>query len=217
MAKGFGFTSYIVDNDKIFERAIKQAKKKIGNLKPALEEIGLEFLKSRRAIFTLKSPGQYPDLSTKPFTAFWPNILGIGARYEGGYKQYKQINFGLTYPILKVTGDLERSITSRGASGNRFKVDNESVTIGTKVPYAKYHQSDKPRKKIPLRKFLFIGPEAPKFAKGPLAGFPEAALLSLETFVLRTMGATIEEATGTAPVIEVTPDGRTKITAKDIK
>jgi phage gpG-like protein len=217
MAKGLGFTSYIVDNDQKFQRALELAQKKLKDLTPILDVIGADFLKSRKAIFGLSSPGQYPDLSTKPFIAKWPNVRGYGAFYAGGYKQYKQENFGLTYPILKITGTLEASITKRGAKGNIYNNSNNTLSIGSNIPYGVYHQSDAPRKKIPLRKFLFIGPEAPRFAKGDaLKGFPERTLRNLRLFILRSSGKSIEQITGTAPVIDVTPEGE-NITSGDIK
>lgn len=204
MAGPLGFTSYEVENDKKLARALKTAAKKLGNIETPLRKIAADFRKSRKAIFALKSAGQYPDLSTKPFRAWWePEESGLNKLWTGGYKEYKEAKWGFAYPILKQTGRLEKSLTQRTHPEHIERINIDEMEIGTAVPYGVYHQSDEPRTKIPLRKFLFIGPEAPKFAKGdPLKGFPERALNTIEKHVLRQTGKTIEEATGVKPRIK---------------
>ena len=161
------FTSYSVDNDKRFEKALRKAAKELGDLRAPLKLISNDFYVGQAAIFKLKSQGQYDDLSTKPFVAKWSMDNGKKIRpgfYPGGYKEYKTVNWGFAYPILRRTGRLESSITTPSSAESINVIEKFSLTIGTKVPYAKYHQSDGSRKKIPLRKFLFIGPEAIRFA-----------------------------------------------------
>lgn len=48
--------------------------------------------------------------------------------------------------ILQDTGRLRQSFTMRAT--------NSSVTVGTAVPYAVYHESDAPRKVLPRRRML---------------------------------------------------------------
>lgn len=55
------------------------------------------------------------------------------------------------HPILVRTGRLEASVEQRGASGNVYEVGANSLTIGTTVPYAVYHNSSAPRKHLPRR------------------------------------------------------------------
>ncbi len=43
--------------------------------------------------------------------------------------------------ILRATGTLFRSLTSQGAKGAVFDFDETSVTMGTSIPYAEYHQT----------------------------------------------------------------------------
>jgi phage gpG-like protein len=50
--------------------------------------------------------------------------------------------------ILQDTGRLRNSIVNDSSS--------KGAEVGTNVEYAKYHDSDKPRKKLPQRKFLWI-------------------------------------------------------------
>lgn len=176
MADSPGFVSYSIDNDKRFRNAIDRAKREISDLTIPLRQIGDDFYKSEQVIFDLKSPGQYPDLSEK-------------------YKIAKKKKAGFVYPILKRTGRLAESVLAPDAPDAIFNIiDKDTLIIGTKVPYGVYHQSDDPRKKIPLRKFLFIGPEAPRFAFGPLQGRAERWLNILNSFVLAKAGLVGEVA-----------------------
>lgn len=177
-----GFTSYVIENDLKFARAMERAGKQAKDLKVPLTMIMKDFYKSRTAIFALKGPGQYPDLSPK-------------------YKARKERAVGFAYPILKLTGALEESVTGQGNPGNVTRIEPQSLEMGTTVEYANYHQSDESRKKIPLRKFLFVGSESVKFANSLVSGFPERALNTLNTYVLRQMGKNIKEATGVEPTI----------------
>jgi hypothetical protein len=53
--------------------------------------------------------------------------------------------------ILHRTGDLERSLTS-GSDPNSVKIETrKKLTLGTRVPYAIYHQSLEPRTRLPRR------------------------------------------------------------------
>jgi phage gpG-like protein len=165
-----GFTSYSIDNDKAFRSAIARAKQEISDLTIPLKQIGADFYKSEQAIFKLKGPGQYPDLSEK-------------------YKDQKKKKAGFVYPILRRTGRLEESVTDPSSSEAIFDIiQKDTLIIGSRVPYGIYHQSDAARSKIPLRKFLFIGPEAQRFAFGPLQGRAERWLNILNSFVLKKMG-----------------------------
>lgn len=54
------------------------------------------------------------------------------------------------HPILRRSGDLERSVTSR--SGDTILVQTPTYfAVGTAVPYVVYHQSRAPRKRLPRR------------------------------------------------------------------
>jgi len=200
MTGPLGFTSYEIENDKEFARALSRAAKIVGNLETPLRQIGADFRKSRKAIFALESAGQYPDLSSRPLNAFWERDPKLRrAALRGGSKAYKFAKFGFAYPILKQTGRLEDSLTRAGHPENISNINVDEAEFGTKVPYGVYHQEG--TKRIPVRKFLFIGPEAPRFAKGDaLKGFPERALKTLEAYVLRQTGLSIQEATGVAPI-----------------
>jgi len=132
------FTSYIVDNDRAFADALTRLAAVTDDFRIPLGLIGGDFYKSERIIFQLKGPGLYQDLSPK-------------------YKSRKQRMLGFAYPILVGrTKRLSESMLGPDARDSVYELGKDSLTLGTETPWAIYHQSDRPRRKIPLRKFLFI-------------------------------------------------------------
>lgn len=202
MAGPFGFTSYELVNDDRVSEAMKRAREVTSNLSIPFAQIALDFQKSRKAIFALKSAGNYPDLSVKPFYAWWEKKgTPLRRQFDGGYKEYKEAKYGFAYPILKATGRLESSVTNKSDPDNITRITPLSLEMGTSVPYAVYHQSDLERKKIPLRKFLFIGPESTSTASSELSGFPTRVLNTLNSFVLRQLQKSMKESTGVEPKV----------------
>ncbi len=171
MADSPGFTSYSVDNDKAFRNSLNKAYQATGDLTIPFTLIAADFYRSQAAIWKLKSPGLYPDLSES-------------------YKPRKLKKAGFLYPILKLNGYLEVAASVQGGPGNITRITPKDLTLGVderSVPYAIYHQSDAPRKKIPLRKFLFIGPEAPRFANSEQQGRLERWIGILNGFVIQKL------------------------------
>jgi phage gpG-like protein len=168
-----GFTSYSVDNDRKFRDALARAAEQVQDLRIPLTLITKDFFRSQRSIWALKSPGQYPDLA--PST-----------------KRQRVLHGQPLYPILKRTGALERSMTDpTDPNAVAEIVGKQGLILGTKVEYGIYHQSDRPRSKIPLRKFLFIGPEAPRFASSEQIGRLDRWMNILNGYVtekLRALG-----------------------------
>lgn len=159
------FTSYSLDNDKKFANAVDRALKSTKSLKIPFTLIANDFYKSEKVLFSLGSAGQYPDLSESTKKA----------KSRGGRSPY---------PILVRSGILRDSMLSGTAPGSVLQIGDRSMVLGTNVEYGIFHQSDRPRRKIPLRKFLFIGPEAPKFAKSEQTGRLERWLNIMNDFVL---------------------------------
>ena len=145
------FTSYSVDNDKRFQRAIDSAFRKSNDLRIPLGFVSRDWYKSEKAIFILTTRGQYPPISEP-------------------YGTQKEEAIGFKYPLLVRTGRLSDSLLDPNAVEAIHNLGKASLEIGTETPYAIFHQSDKARSKIPLRKFLFIGPEAPRFANNDQIG-----------------------------------------------
>ena len=147
------FTSYSVDNDKKFRGALKKASEVSQDLRVPFGLILKDFYKSEQAIFKLKGPGKYP-----PFK---------GAKDVDGKTRYQKAKVkavGFDYPLLVRTGALSASVLGPNNRGSIANIAPLSLIFGTSIKYGIYHQSDDARSKIPLRKFLFIGPEAPTFA-----------------------------------------------------
>lgn len=155
------FTSYEVDNDKKFVNQIKRLSKVTDNLAPAFGEIARDFFKSNIAVFNNK-PGLYPDYISR-------TTGKTGA--DTPYAKRKLKLYGRVYPMLVASGKLRDSLTEPTAPNTDtiLSIGKKSLIMGTNAMNSKgtryplFHQSDKPRKKIPLRKFLFIGPEAAKY------------------------------------------------------
>ena len=154
------FTSYSVDNDKRFRNALKKASEVTQDLRVPFGLILSDFYKSQQAIWKLKGPGKYP-----PFKG--PKDPKTG---KTKYQAQKIKKVGFDYPLLVRTGALAASLSGPNNKGSVSKITNLSLIFGSSISYGIFHQSDEPRKKIPLRKFLFIGPEAPRFASSDQIG-----------------------------------------------
>lgn len=139
------FVSYEIENDREFQSAIDKAIKQIGSLKAPFKQISNDFYRSEKAIFRLKSQGQYPDFKNEES------------------RQSKERAVGFDYPLLKRTGRLMRSVTEPDEEGSINEITDLSLTIGTNIKnkkgymYPAVHQFGS--KHVPMRKFLFIGAE----------------------------------------------------------
>lgn len=201
-----GFVSYSVVADKAFVAQLERAKSVCDDLRIPFGQIVKDFHRSEKAIFQLKGPGQYPDFKGKKVKETWKTPGNPAMRTRAGeltaYQNFKKRAAGFVYPLLKFSGKLEDSVTGEG-SGSIVEIGKQTLAIGTSVRYGVYHQSDDTRSKIPLRKFLFVGPESVKYASNKdLTGRLERWNNILNTFILRKMGATLGEATGSSKVGE---------------
>lgn len=71
------------------------------------------------------------------------------------YAGWKEAHFP-GQPILQRSGNLERSLTT-GSDPNSVKIEErKTLTLGTRVPYAIYHQSIAPRTKLPRRPEIML-------------------------------------------------------------
>ena len=172
-----GFTSYSVANDAAFKAGLNRALEECTDLRIPYGLILKDFYRSERAIFTLKGAGQYPDFKGEK----------VGDTGKTRYQLRKLKDRGFEYPLLKSSGKLEKSVTTPNSEGSIANITKLSLVFGTQIPYAIYHQSDKPRNKIPLRKFLFIGPEASRFANSDQQGRLQRWLGMLNDHVLKSI------------------------------
>ncbi len=154
------FTSYEVDNDKAFRKSLERAAEFSQDFRVPFGLILKDFYKSQQAIFKLKGAGKYPVFkgAKDPKTGH--------TRYQA--EKIKKVGFD--YPLLVRTGALAASTLGPNNPGSISKITELSLTFGSSIPYGIYHQSDEPRSKLPQRKFLFIGPEASRFATSEQMG-----------------------------------------------
>jgi phage gpG-like protein len=155
------FTSYSVDNDKRFRNALKAASESIDDFRIPFGSILRDFYRSQQAIWKLQGPGKYPPFQSKNMKE---------GQNKTPYQLQKIRKYGFDYPLLVASGRLAASLSGPNNPGSVAVISRLSLIFGSSVAYGMYHQSDEPRKKIPLRKFLFIGPEAPRFATSDQVG-----------------------------------------------
>lgn len=149
-------TSYIVSNDKDIVAALSRLEKTVSDFRIPFGLMAKEFYKTNKKIFQLKSKGLYPD-----FGGFNP-LREVGffdgkpetARSRA--KRLKKKEVGFVYPLLFRTGRIASSLLNPSDPEAVYKLDKKNLMLGTDVPYAIYHQSDKPRKTLPQRKVVFI-------------------------------------------------------------
>ncbi len=170
------FTSYSVDNDLRFRNAIKKASEVSDDLRVPFGLILRDFYKSQQSIFKLKSAGKYP-----PFKG------ALGKDGMTDYQRSKKKAVGFDYPLLMRTGRLAASLLGPSNPGSISSITKLSLAFGTSIPYGIYHQSDDARPKMPLRKFLFIGPEAPRFATSEQMGRAERWLGYIGDHIARSL------------------------------
>lgn len=168
-------------NSEQYDKAVQEALKNVKTLKPVFIQIAREFYKTNRAIFTLQSAGKYTDFKGKR-----------GRDGMTAYQRWKNKRVGGNgYPLLKLSGRLEKSITQQGGEAIT-EIGDKSVVIGTWVPYGKFHQQPNGRGKgiIPYRPFLFLDPATTAVAPdGSLSRRSEAWVRMINQYVARSMKA----------------------------
>lgn len=163
-----------IENQKAFAEQLDRLGKVTNDFRIPFRIIASDFYRSQRQLFTLQSKGLYEDLSDK-------------------YKPQKQRVVGFIYPILVgKTRDLANSTLSKDHRYSIFSLYRQELTIGTSVPYGKYHQSDKPRTKLPQRKFIFItGGTGDKSKDSGIYGRRERWLFIIDTHIKQLISGEI--------------------------
>jgi len=158
-------TSYIIENDKAFKQAIDRLAKATDDFRIPFGLIAKDFYRDNKKIFSLKGPGLYPDLSEQ-------------------YKKTKKRQVGFIYPMLVKSGELAASLLKPNASGSVRTLRKDSIQLGTNTPYAKFHQSDAPRTKLPQRKVVFIDGGPLESSKGAsTSGRRERWIAIIDTYI----------------------------------
>jgi phage gpG-like protein len=122
------------------------------NLKPAMERIGVIMRGAVRQQF-LSEGTHGSGGSTFAAAASGATFGSGGVAWEplaASTVQYKALH-GLDPRILRATTDLYKSLTVKSDAQHIERASEDSLRFGSLVPYAVYHQSSKPRTKIPFR------------------------------------------------------------------
>lgn len=145
---------FVIQNQIDFERALDRLGKTTNDFRIPFRLIASDFYRSQKKIFKLKTEGLYPPLGG--FNANQVNEFGVTKRQLAEDRKERRTGRS-AYPLLwGETGDLKDSTLSATHPNSIFFLGNRELVIGTNVPYGKYHQSDRPRTKLPQRKFIFI-------------------------------------------------------------
>ena len=172
------FTSYSIANDQEFEAKIDEALKAGTRLRTAFKLISADFFKSQQATFS-NSPGLFPD--------YIDRVGGTSGANTPYAKRKIAEGSGNPYPMLVRSGRLRDSLTGNGTGDTINAFNDRSLVIGTKVEYGKFHQSDDTRTKLPLRKFLFIGPEELQFSQDEQKGRPQRWIAIIDAEIKRQL------------------------------
>lgn len=130
---------FAIDNEAEFSRQLERLGELTSDFRIPLNLIANDFFRSQKKIFTLRSAGRYPELAQSTID-----------------QKERLLGKGNAWPILFRTGRLAKSTLSRNHPESGFYIGTQELVLGTKVPYAIYHQSDAPRSRIPLRKVVFL-------------------------------------------------------------
>ena len=164
-------TKIEVDPGKVWQKALKEAQRKVKDLSPVLDIIGRSWFQSNKAIFDISNgPGKWADLKEST-------------------KDKKERYLGFIYPVFRgATQHLEGSITQFGAPGSIMQIKNgNELSVGTSVAYAEFLQ--KGTKNMKARPFVLVGAEqtGPPEFNVRLAGW----VFQLQRFVADVTGEEI--------------------------
>lgn len=125
-----------VMNDVQFARAFEVASNEISDLSVPFSEMATEFYTSMTQVFS--SEGSYEGRPR------WATLSPAYARWKMKHFPGRK--------ILERTGSLLVSLCVRGAMGNVTDITPNSLSLGTNISYAKYHQTGTSR--MPMRKII---------------------------------------------------------------
>jgi phage gpG-like protein len=125
-----------VANEVQLSRAFETGIYKFNNLEKPFGIMADDFFRTMAAVFV--SEGAYEGGNR--WKALSPAYARWKARYFPGRK------------ILELNGRMKDSLTIKGNSDNVLEINPDSLVVGTRVPYAIYHQTGTP--KMPMRKII---------------------------------------------------------------
>ena len=131
-------------NEVQFSRAFGDAANKVNDLTLPFSLLANDFFTTMANVF--EAEGAFEE--REKWQELSPTYAAWKARHYPGKK------------ILERTGRMLRSLTIRGSEDNILKIEPMELQIGTRVPYAIYHQTGTPR--LPMRKIIELTGEQKK-------------------------------------------------------
>jgi len=167
---------------------------RLANLQPAFQIIAdlLEAQVARQ----FATEGAWAGVPWRPLA---PSTVQARLRHTGSYRAGgQQLAAGATGPILTWTGRLRLSF-AQGSPDHVREISDDGLRWGSRVPYAGYHQSTLPRRKLPRRPIVAFrdANQQREIAFQPLRlwlqGVPEGAIRSVMSarLGLGALGATL--------------------------
>lgn len=129
----FEFTFEVAGEEQVARRFTRYGEN-IRDMRPAFNKIKDRFFEGEQQQF--QTEGGWGSGGWRPLSTEEPP--------RGGYAGWKARRYP-GRPIMVVSGKLKRSLTQPGAEGSIALVFPTSLTLGTRIPYAIYHQSTRPR------------------------------------------------------------------------
>lgn len=133
------FFKFEVDGEVQVNFALTKIISRVRNLMPIWDDIEELLREDVETIFEMEGRPRWRPLS--------PRTLIARARRGFPYPQF---------PILFNTGRLKFSLIFKNHPEHIYDKGRLWMEFGTKVPYAIYHQSPRPRRRLPRRPFIFI-------------------------------------------------------------
>ena len=164
------------------------------DFKPAFKVIAQQFRKSRKSIFRLKGPGEYPDFKGKKGRDGRTAYQRRKIREKGG----KTVNQE-GYPLLVWSGNLRDSVIKKNHPDAITEISSKTLVIGSKNEVLPFHDSPKPRSVMPYRKVFFWGPEQKTFKD---LGLPRGVKDTIRQHVARQLGLSPNQARTWVPDIK---------------
>lgn len=184
--------SFIPENDAQFQKLLDEVSDKVSDFRIPFGLIANHWYRGNKKIFALKGPGLYSPLGGFNYQDK-VRFRGIEVTKRQRAETLKKEEVGFAYPLLKRQGALEKSLSSKSAQGAEYFVGRQSMVLGTKIDYAKYHQSDRPRKKIPQRKMIFIdGGPAEKAQDALISGRIQAWTNIIKDYVAQVVSGSAQ-------------------------
>lgn len=144
MVGGGGFhLSITTEGETVVDRTLMRFSENLAQPTAALEEVGVIMREETEQQFTTE--GGHASGGWKPLT---PERVA-----------YKR-SHGLDPHILRATDRLMASLTRKADSDHIERIEGDALIFGSSVPYGVFHQSSKPRTKIPFRPPVALTVEA---------------------------------------------------------